>query len=136
MSSANQREGRIFCRSSSQEMLTPKTVPSMPPNTPIAQPWTMKILRMLRLEDPIARRMPMSRVFSMTVIISVLAILNAATRIINASIITVTRFSNFMASNRGACVSTHVLAIGMPRILRQNGLSMLYASYFRCNLRA
>ena len=60
------------------------------------------------------RSVPTSLVFSMTVIISVLAMLNAATKIMSASMTTVSVFSNRSAAKSGACTSIHVRVIGNP----------------------
>ena len=78
-------------------------------------------------DDPSVRNVPISRVFSITVIISVLAMLNAATKMINASIMTVAIFSNSNAANNGACVSNHVVVIGIC-ILSNAGGSVIFCA--------
>ena len=109
---ANHREGRTTSRARRTQIPMPSALPKTMPRKPIMQPCKTNIIRIFIFEEPIDLRIPISRVFSITIIINVLAILKEATRMIKASIMTVTNFSNWIASKRAACDSTQVLVLG------------------------
>ena len=67
------------------------------PTTPTTTPCATKIVRIPRPVIPIARRMPISLVRSVTAIVSVLTMLNAATSTMSSRITLIASFSSFSA---------------------------------------
>ena len=77
----------------------PSASPNAVPTTPIMIPCARKIRRIDDAGIPIARRMPISFVLSATTIVSVLTMLNAATRITSIRISVIPSFSSLSAWN-------------------------------------
>ncbi len=84
----------------------PKNVPA----APIIIPLKIKIFLILLSVAPMAFNMAISFVFSITIIISVLAILKAATRTISVNMINIAFFSSLRAENRFLFISIQSLA--------------------------
>ncbi len=72
----------------------------MVPIDPITMPLKTKIFLILLFVAPMAFKIAMSLVFSITIMMSVLAMLKAATRTISARMINMTVFSSLSAENR------------------------------------
>ena len=73
------------------------SLPTPVPTDPITSPCTRKIRRTDREANPIALRMPISRVLSFTTMVSVLTMLNAATSTMSSRITRIASFSSLSA---------------------------------------
>ena len=83
--------------SSAIDAPTPSTSPSTVPTSPIRNPCARKMRRIEAAGIPIARRMPISFVLSVTTIVSVPTMLNAATTMIRVRMKVIPSFSSLSA---------------------------------------
>ncbi len=100
---------RLIC-SRCTAMAIPAQQPSIVPVAPISSPSIMKIFMILRAVAPMDFSMAMSLAFSMTVMISVVMILKAATSTMRLRMINITRFSSLSAEKRFLFISIQLRA--------------------------
>ncbi len=81
------------------------------PLSPMSSPCRMNKVSMLRLLVPNVRRKTMSRRFSMTIMMSVLLILNAATSTMNVRMMNMASFSCSSAAKNASWFSYQVSAM-------------------------